>query len=319
MKDGCGREISYLRISVTDRCDLRCVYCMPEAGVEPLSHAEILRYEEIQRLATIFASLGVKKIRLTGGEPLTRAGLPGLLAAIRNTPGIETLALTTNGMLLEDALPALVSAGLDAVNISLDTLREDTFQSITRRNGVERVLRAIDAACAVPRLTVKLNCVPTDRNMTELPALARFAAQRHIPLRFIELMPIGEGKNVQGLSEAAVTSILEAAFGPMTLRAAGGADKCRRFMLPDGGEIGFISAMSHRFCKDCNRVRLTAAGYLKTCLQFDTGVDLKALLNKDDDTIRAAIRTAILQKPAQHHFEEASPDCDDRKMSQIGG
>lgn len=321
MIDGLGRGIDYLRISVTDRCDLRCIYCMPEAGVTHLDHSEVLSYEEILRLAGIFASLGIKKIRLTGGEPLVRKGLSGLVAGLKSTSGIEKVVLTTNGMLLEQQLPQLAAAGLDGVNISLDTLDEDTFSSITRRSGASKVLGSIDAALTYPGMGVKLNCVPTQMNREQLAPLCRFAAQRGIPLRFIELMPIGEGGSISGLSEQETWDTLEAGLGKLTpMIGADPGDKCRYFTTPDGGRIGFISAVSHKFCGNCNRIRLTADGFLKTCLQYDQGAALKPLLGESDDTIRNVIATTVGAKPSGHHFGIGATSGDEtRKMSQIGG
>lgn len=317
MLDHQGRKIDYLRISVTDRCDLRCIYCMPAQGVAPLCHGDILSYEEIVRLARIFAGLGIRKIRLTGGEPLVRRGLDGLVRSLKDIDGVDSVVLTTNGVLLEKQLPALLDAGLDGVNISLDTVSEELFRKITRRSGVDAVLRSVDAACAAPGLSVKLNCVPTTLNQSGISALAEFAASRGVPLRFIELMPLGQGTEVRGLSEKQVMDIL----GPMTPREEMyPGDKCRYFTLESGGTVGFISSLSHKFCSGCNRVRLTADGFLKTCLQYDTGADLRALLGESDDILRLAIEKAIENKPLGHHFGIQGGDGDEtRKMSQIGG
>ena len=199
MKDGFGRTIDYLRISVTDRCNLRCRYCMPEEGVDQLSHEEILRYEDILRLASIFAKLGVRKVRLTGGEPLARKGLAALVEGLRAIDGIREVAVTTNGTLLEDQLPGLLAAGLTGVNISLDTLREETFRQITRREGVGRTVAAIDT-CLAAGLPVKVNCVPIAPE-EELVELAGLAKDRPLAVRFIELMPIGLGKDLCGRRE----------------------------------------------------------------------------------------------------------------------
>ncbi|MDD3336577.1 MAG: GTP 3',8-cyclase MoaA [Eubacteriales bacterium] len=318
MKDRYGRVIDYLRISVTDRCDLRCVYCMPEEGVPAVKHSEVLRYEEILRLARIFAELGVQKIRLTGGEPLVRQGIPALVQGLKSVRGIEKVVMTTNGMLLSQQLPALMAAGLDGVNISLDTLDEAIFAQITRRSGVEKVLRAIDEAAA--NLSVKLNCVPTVVNQGGLAALAAFAEKRGVPLRFIELMPIGMGKQMTGLSQAQVTELLEKAFNGPLQPMDGAADKCQYFTLPTGGVVGFISPLSHRFCSSCNRIRLSATGAFKTCLQYEAGVNLRPLLGGSDEGIRAAIFDAIQSKPAGHHFCDGQlPEDELGKMSQIGG
>jgi len=321
MRDKFERTIDYLRISVTDRCDLRCIYCMPVDGVEHLEHGEVLRYEEIERLARIFAELGIKKIRLTGGEPLVRKNLYRLVAQLRAIPGIETVVMTTNGTMLEESLPDLVGAGLQGVNISIDALDEDVFHRITRRSGVDKVLRGIDAAVNTPGLGVKLNCVPTQNNREQLVPLARFAAERDVPLRFIELMPIGEGKSLQMLSEDTVRAQLEAELGPFKpMENPNLREKCRYFDLPGGGRVGFISALSHKFCGYCDRIRMTADGFLKTCLQYDKGVALQPLLGGSDEEIRDAIVAAVREKPAGHHFGDAARSGDEnRKMSQIGG
>lgn len=320
MLDGFQRNIDYLRISVTDRCNLRCVYCMPEEGVNWLPHEEILSYEEIIRLARIFAGLGVSRIKVTGGEPLVRKGLASLVQGLRAIDGIEEVTLTTNGLLLAGQLPALLAAGITGVNISLDTLDEDTFRRITRREGVERVLSAIDA-CLSAGLRTKVNCVPVARS-ADLLALAELARERPLSVRFIELMPIGLGKELEGRDERALRALLEGTYGPLTpYEGKLGNGPCRYFTLPGfQGKIGFISAMSHQFCSQCNRVRLTAGGFLKTCLQYDRGVELRPLLGGSDEDLAEAIAAAILHKPAAHQFSKNRvDDGESRIMSQIGG
>lgn len=322
MFDSFGRSIDYVRVSVTDRCDLRCVYCMPAGGVCPLSHDDVLSYEEIVRIVTLLAQLGVKKVRLTGGEPLVRKGLPELVRKIRGIPGIERVVLTTNGMLLSGRLPALVSAGLDGINVSLDALDEDVFKRITRRPGVEKVLRSIDDAL-VAGLSTKVNCVPTELNRSEIIPLAeRFLPDGRLSLRFIEMMPIGLGKTVPGIPADELEAMLTAHFGDLTgLPHKSLAGPCRYFSVPGyPGKLGFISAVSNCFCESCNRVRLTSTGFLKTCLQFDEGVELKPLLSASDGEILDAMRTAIWKKPAHHLFSEQSGTHLERHiMSQIGG
>lgn len=322
MTDGNQRVIDYLRISVTDRCNLRCVYCMPAQGVEWLPHDAILRYEEILRLCRVCAGLGVTKFKLTGGEPLVRKGLASLVAGIRAIPGTKSVTLTTNGILLQEQLPALLDAGLDGVNISLDTLDRDRFAAVTRGGDINRVLAGLDAALAAGGLNVKLNCVPGGEADEELISLAALAKDRPLAVRFIELMPIGLGQPAQGRTEEAVRTLLEGAFGPMTVYDAPmGNGPCHYFNLSGfAGKIGFISAMSHQFCSRCNRVRLTATGFLKTCLQYETGVDLKPLLAGTDEALSAAIRETVIHKPAAHQFRmEAVASGERRIMSQIGG
>lgn len=322
MLDGQGRNINYARISVTDRCDLRCVYCMPEQGVELARHDEILSYEEIIRLTRLLTDLGVKKVRLTGGEPLVRKDLSSLVGEIKAIDGIERVCLTTNGVLLGEQLPGLVSAGLDSVNISLDAIDEAVFAQITRRSGVDKVLASIDAALD-SGLSVKINCVPTTLNENQIiPMAERFLSDERLSLRFIELMPIGMGKNLTGLSPEAVKAQLTGRFGEMKeLETPSLSGPCSCFQLADfPGKLGFISAVSDCFCKRCNRVRLTSTGFLKTCLQFDKGVQLKPLLKGENAEILAAMRAAIEDKPEHHIFSEKSGEnIETRIMSQIGG
>ena len=320
MKDGFGRTIDYLRISVTDRCNLRCRYCMPEEGVDQLSHEEILRYEDILRLASIFAKLGVRKVRLTGGEPLARKGLAALVEGLRAIDGIREVAVTTNGTLLTDLLPGLLAAGLTGVNISLDTLREETFRQITRREGVGRTVAAIDA-CLAAGLPVKVNCVPIAPE-EELVELAGLAKDLPLAVRFIELMPIGLGKDLCGRREDELRALLERAYGPMAPYEGHLGSGPSRYVAPSGfqGQIGFISSLSHQFCDRCNRVRLTANGFLKTCLQYDRGVWLRPLLGGPDEGLEEAILAAVRDKPAAHQFAKGQVAGGERHiMSQIGG
>ena len=324
MLDQYGRQIRYLRVSVTDRCDLRCRYCMPEAGVEWVEHSRILTYEQIVRLVRLAAELGVDTVRLTGGEPLVRRGLEGLVAALKAVDGIRAVALTTNGVRLAEQLPALRSAGLDGVNLSLDTLDRGQYAAITRRDLLPRALEGLEAALAAPGLKVKLNCVPMGDNDDQLVPLAALARDRALDVRFIELMPIGLGSTLPRRTQAEVLEQLEGAFGPALPCAQGGGSGPGRYVTFAGftGRVGFISAVSHRFCERCNRVRLTAGGFLKTCLQYDKGVDLKALLDAgaDDGALRAAMAEAIFAKPACHHFSAPGTAEDEgRSMYQIGG
>ena len=325
MIDGQGRSIDYLRISVTDRCNLRCVYCMPPEGVEWMPHDDMLSYEEIIRLCTLFARRGIRKVRLTGGEPLARKGLAQLVAGIKAIDGIESIAMTTNGIALADQLPDLLAAGLTAVNVSLDTLDRAQYAAITRRDKLPQALESLYAALDAPGLRVKLNCVPMGDNDEQLVPLAALARDHDLAVRYIELMPIGLGGDLPGRTEEQVRAKLEAAFGPMTPCGDSlGAGPGHYFTVPGFvGKIGFISAMTHQFCHQCNRVRLTATGFLKTCLQYETGVDLRALLRSGagDEAIDQAIAAAILQKPLRHHFCDAAGQREDerRNMNQIGG
>lgn len=324
MLDQFGRNIRYLRVSVTDRCNLRCRYCMPEEGVEWVDHSAILTYEQIIRLVRLAASLGVEKVRLTGGEPLVRKGLANLVQELKAIDGIRTVSLTTNGILLADQLPELLKAGLDGVNLSLDTLDRAQFAALTRRDELPRALAGLEAALAAPGLTVKVNCVPSGGNDAQLVPLAALAKDRDLTVRFIELMPIGLGDTLTRRTEEEVLRQLETAFGlalPCPSDALGGPS--RNVTFPGfQGKVGFISAVSHQFCQSCNRVRLTATGFLKTCLQYDHGVDLKALLDAgaDDTALQTAMADAINHKPASHHFGGQREAADEgRNMNQIGG
>jgi cyclic pyranopterin phosphate synthase len=323
MIDSFGRTIDYVRISVTDRCDLRCFYCMPENGIEQISHSEILRFEEIVRIVRLLAELGIKKVRLTGGEPLVRKGLPTLVKEIKNIDGIEKVHLTTNGMLLTENLPALVEAGLDGINISIDSLSEETFEKITRRGGLSKVLHSVDAALSYPELRVKINCVPSELNRNEIIPLTRyFLKDERLSLRFIEMMPIGLGKDCSCISEAELAQMLQSEFGELTkLPNEAGGGPSRYYKLGElPGRVGFISAVSHAFCSECDRIRLTANGFLKTCLQYDCGTQLRPMLELSDEELLEVLRQTILNKPERHCF--ASKDgsgLEQHAMSQIGG
>ncbi len=329
MKDQYCRTIDYLRISLTDRCNLRCVYCMPEGGVESVAHAEILSYEEIVRLCRLAARQGVSKVKLTGGEPLVRKGCAQLVAALKAVPGIDKVTLTTNGILLTEQMAALAAAGLDAINISLDTLDREKYRELTRRDELERALAGIEEALRYPQISVKINCVPLCDEPQNLVAVAGLAKERPLHVRFIEMMPVGYGRLCRSADEAQVREILEAAYGRLTpCREHLGNGPASYYSLPGfAGRIGFISAMSHRFCDRCNRLRLTADGMLIGCLQRQQGLDLKALLRggASDEEIEAGIRQVAADKPKQHTFEEPYADegrtdeTGKRNMFQIGG
>ncbi len=301
---------------------------MPENGVPALSHTEILTYEEIVRIVKAGAGLGIKKIKLTGGEPLVRKDLAQLAAWIKQVPGIESVTITTNGILLERQLKDLVNSGIDGINISLDTLDASAYEKITRRGHLQDVLCGLKAAVNSPRsLNVKINCVPIENDPDHLLAMAGLAQRHPVHVRFIEMMPVGLGKNFDFVSESQILEILIPAFGnPSPVTDPLGNGPCHYYSFPGfSGKIGFISAISHQFCDQCNRVRLTADGFLKTCLQYDTGINLKTLLRNgcNDDELSHAFQAAINSKPKAHHFgqETRSPGEKDETLSmfQIGG
>lgn len=323
MKDGYGREINYLRISVTDKCNLRCRYCMPPEGVPGVPRSEVLTLEELARVAGVMARMGLKKVRLTGGEPLVRNNVTELLRRLHETAGIRQLALTTNGVLLSKLLPGLIDAGLNAVNISLDTLDPDIFQRITGSDHLKDVLEGMDAAYG-KGLRVKVNCVPCrELNPGEPARLAGLAKARRIDVRFIELMPIGQGRLFTGVPSEELLAQLSEVYGPARPLPCDGEGPARYYAF-DGfqGRIGFISPITHRFCESCNRLRLTAEGRLKLCLYYRDGIDLRALLRGGaaDEALMAAIGEALLQKPREHSFGRRDADgTEQRRMNQIGG
>ena len=324
MIDGYGRTIDYIRISVTDRCNLRCVYCMPEEGVGPVAHEDILTYDEILRLAEIFAALGVRKVKLTGGEPLVRKNIEALVAGLRKIPGIREVTLTTNGVGLEEKMEALAAAGIGGINLSLDTLDPDVFEKITRKKAFDEVMRGFHAALAYPQIPLKINCVPMGLPGQDVTEVARLAKEYPVHVRFIEMMPIGLGSKFDFQSEDFILRLLAARYGeyqPYEKRLGNGPG--HYYSFPGfQGKVGFISAISHKFCDSCNRVRLTSQGYLKTCLQYDIGTDLRKLLRKnaDDGTLQRAVEEAILKKPKSHQFTGTVEEHREmHTMSQIGG
>ena len=324
MKDKYGREIDYLRISITDRCNLRCIYCMPEDGICHTTHDAILTYDEIRRVCRCMTTLGIKKIKLTGGEPLARKKSSTLVRMLKELPGIEKVTLTTNGIWLGDQMQDLVEAGIDNINISLDTLNEQEFKKITRREGLSEVLKSIEVAQKYPEIGLKINCVPLSDDRQNLMEIAGIAKDSPIHVRFIEMMPIGYGKGFRFRGENEICSILEAAYGKLTpVSERYGNGSCHYYEIAGfQGRIGFISAMTHKFCAQCNRVRLTSEGYLKACLQYQTGTDLRMMLRNgySDEELTEAIRKVIWEKPAEHHFTSQTNSEDEKKlMSQIGG
>ena len=322
MIDKFGRKIEYARISLTDRCNLRCKYCMPECGVKKISHDEILRFEEILFVTKIFDWLGIKKIRLTGGEPLLRKNICELIFEMKKIPGIEQIFLTTNGVNLKNLAENLISAGLDGINLSLDTLNEKIFKKITRRNDFEKVFDGLQILLE-KNFPVKINCVPIKNfNDGEILKIARLAEKNFIKVRFIELMPIGYAKNFQGISTSEIFAELEKNFGKLepveeknNLCGPAKYFSIKNFV----GQIGFIDSLEHKFCRNCNRIKLTAEGFLKPCLNFSTGLDVKNLLrnNFGEEKILREIEKIIYNKPLEHNFEKSFGDA--RKMYQIGG
>jgi cyclic pyranopterin phosphate synthase len=326
LADQFNRPITYLRISVTDKCNLRCVYCMPERGLPWLPKAEILSYEEIAQLVRAAASAGVRRIRLSGGEPLIRKNLWHLVEEIAAIDGIEDIALSTNGLLLQEQIDDLLAAGLKRVNISLDTLREDRFFEIARRPGLDRVLAGIDAAIARGLSPVKINCVVMrGRNDDEIAAFARWTKERAVYVRFIELMPVQENLDVQRDAYVSADEILERVRAIGDLRSVdgpGGNGPARYFAFAGApGAVGVISPLSHDYCERCNRVRLTANGRLRLCLFGDYEIDLRTPLRAGASTqeIAGMLRASMLIKPERHHLKLGEAASRMRAFSEIGG
>ena len=323
MIDGQGRSIEYLRIAITDKCNLRCQYCMPVTGVETLRHGDLLRFEEIVRIVRVMTRLGVHALRLTGGEPMVRHGCLDLAGMLKSIPGIDRLSMTTNGILLRGRMAQVKAAGIDDINISIDTLDPEAFARITRGGDVNDVLASIHEAVNCG-MRVKLNAVPVrgfnESGLTRLAALAR---KMPVDVRFIELMPLGCGEMLTPIPTDEVRALMESAFGAMDRDDGAHGMGPARYYRPEEFMvcIGFIGAVSHEFCDGCNRVRLTPDGVLKLCLNHAGGLDLRGLLRggMDDESLREAIRTAILSKPGHHGFSENISDREVRRMNQIGG
>ncbi len=326
--DGFARRVRYLRVSVTDRCNYRCSYCMPEdlgqsVTFEPRS--AVLTFEELERVISVFARLGVRKVRLTGGEPTVRKGIVELVGRVRKIAGIEQVVMTSNGHLLDALAVPLAAAGLSAVNISLDTLDPERFAALTGRGELSRVLAGIDAAIAAG-LRVKTNAVAlAGQNDHELVALCQYAWSRGAVPRFIEHMPMSGGQLYAAtaeLSAAQIRRAIEAELGPLRPAAAAAADPGpARYWETQGREVGIISAMTEHFCEDCNRLRLTATGALHACLGHDDATDLKAIVRaggSDDDLVRA-IAGAVTGKRAGHTFERTGAGAPQKHMIGIGG
>ncbi len=309
LQDGLGRRIEYLRLSVTDRCDFRCVYCMAE-DMTFLPRAQILSLEEIERLARLFVSLGVRKIRLTGGEPLVRRGIVDLCARISALPGLRELVMTSNGSQLVKMAEPLAAAGVKRLNISLDSLDAERFKAITRTGELRQVLDGIEAARAAGFERIKLNTVVLKgRNHDEVPALTDYALSRGLDITFIEEMPLGEVGRERGeayCSSDEVRAMLSERYRLLdSTESSGGPARYLRVEGYPDSRIGFISPHSHNFCDTCNRVRLTTEGRLLLCLGHENALDMRRLLRQhpgDDAPVREALERALLYKPARHEF-----------------
>ncbi len=326
MKDAFNRTIDYMRISITDRCNLRCIYCMPE-GVQIIPMEDLLTYEEILRVVKEAAALGITQYRITGGEPLLRRDCPKLISMMKAVPGVKSVTLTTNGTLLRDFLPALVAAGLNGVNISLDTDDRDTYEYLTGRDELEAVRGSIRAAVRAP-LPVKLNALLLKGiNDGDVESLLAIPKTQPVTLRFIELMPIGYGADHTGVPGSWIRRKIEQKYGPLVPdRSSYGSGPAVYYKIPGfAGSVGFIDAFSGKFCERCNRIRLTSVGEIKPCLCFCKSYDLRGVLRsgqKEEEVsraVRALLLSAVREKPKMHCFEHQENMTEKREMGKIGG
>lgn len=330
MIDSYDRDINYLRISVTDRCNLRCTYCMPKEGLSTLGHEDILRYEEILRIVKVAVSLGIAKVRITGGEPLVRRGLVEFIRRLAVIPGLRDISLTSNGLLLEEFASPLFQAGIKRINISLDSLNAVKYAEITRGGELASVLRGIEAAYQAGFYPIKINAVAMKEiNEDEILDFARLSIDKPFQVRFIELMPMGQaGLSYEGgfLANSVIFERINKVYSlkPVKASEAGVAGPARIYRIAGGrGEIGFISPISHHFCSDCNRLRLTADGLLRACLLHDHEVSLRNGLRNGytDKELKEAITAVIAGKPKQHDISREAHHLKKcvKEMSSLGG
>jgi cyclic pyranopterin phosphate synthase len=315
MKDDFGREIYYLRLSVTDLCNLRCVYCMPEEGVEKRCHSDILSVEEIEEIVRATVGCGIRKVRVTGGEPLVRKGIIEICRRIASIPEVEELCITTNGTLLPQYAQQLKEAGVSRLNISLDTMDSEKYQMITRNGSLKDVLSGIDAALKAGFDNIKINAVLMGGvNDAEIPELVELTRDKSINVRFIELMPIGE---CAGWSKERFISNAKVLEMAPALNEIGESGVAKLYRLPGGtGTVGLISPISSHFCPTCNRIRVTADGKLKPCLHSSDEVNLRGLHGQE---LVDKIKGAVHSKPKRHHLDEDAQSGSIRNMNEIGG
>ena len=320
------RKINYLRVSITDRCNLRCRYCMPEEGVSLIPHEEILTYEEILRIVRVFATEGISKVRLTGGEPLVRKGIVDFISQLSKIEEIKDLSLTTNGILLKEFARDLKQAGLKRINISLDSLKKEKFCQITRKDGYEKVWEGIEEALRVNLSPIKINMVAIKGlNDDEIESFARLTLHLPLTIRYIEYMPSGNGeewKESEILTIPQIKNHLENIGKLIPIPSGQWDGPAKRFHLEGAvGEIGLIGPVSDHFCDDCNRLRLTPDGKIRTCLFSDEEIDIKEFLRKggSDRDLKERLFVALRTKPERHHINTHQFKKCQRNMSAIGG
>jgi len=319
MLDKNGREINYIRVSITDRCNLRCIYCMPKEGIRKKEHHEILRFEDIIKILKASAFLGVKKVRLTGGEPLILKDVDKLIYDISKIQGIEEIAITTNGVLLNSIVGDLKKAGLKSVNISLDTLKEEKFKKITRGGNIMDVLNAIEKCIDLGIKPVKINTVLIKGiNDDEISDLIYLTKNLPVNIRFIELMPIGEGIKYYEKGYLSLEGVI-AEFKELVPIGSKENSTAKLYKLPNSkGTVGFISPLSCKFCNNCNRIRLTSSGTIKPCLHSDNEYDLTKYLENEISLI-SELKNIIYNKPTEHNLEHDKKSKSRKKMYEIGG
>ncbi|MCB2296407.1 GTP 3',8-cyclase MoaA [Clostridium tagluense] len=319
MRDTYGRNINYLRVSVTDRCNLRCVYCMPEEGIKSLKHEDILRFEDTLKIVRAATALGINKIRYTGGEPLVMKDIDKLIYETSKIPGINDIAITTNGILLSDMAGDLKKAGLKRVNISLDTLNSEKYKSITRVGNLDKVMESIDKCLSLGLKPVKINTVlMRGINDVEFENFLNLTRELPVEIRFIELMPIGEGIKMYEKNNLSFMEML-GLHPELTKIGTEKSSTAELYKLTGAkGKIGFISPVSCKFCGDCNKIRLTSTGTIKPCLHSKEEINLRKYLN-NEKMLTNAIKSAIESKPLEHHLREESASRSVKGMSQIGG
>lgn len=326
--DSYGRRIKSMRISITDKCQFRCTYCMPAEGLPWLKKAEILSYEEITRIARVAVNIGIEQIRLTGGEPLVRRDVPELVRQLRQLEGLRSLSLTTNGVLLKGLAGPLAEAGLSRINVSLDSLLREKFAQLTRRDQLHRVLEGLEELEKYPSIhPIKVNAVAmrgfSEEEVLDFVALAR---RKAYVVRWIEFMPLDADqiwRKEDILTGGEIKAIVEATYGPLVPITTGDpSETARRYTFSDGiGEIGFINPVSEPFCASCDRIRLTADGQLRTCLFATEETDLRAVIRSDasDDDLAATLRQAVWHKELKHYIGDKRFKRANRSMSMIGG
>ncbi len=323
MRDKHNRNIDYVRISLTDRCNLRCVYCMPEDGIELVEHDDVLRYEQILKLCSAFIENGITRFKLTGGEPLVRRGIIDFIRDLKALSGTEEVTITTNGVLLESMGADLVEAGIDRINVSLDTLDRQAYKELTRFDKLDTVLRGIDAVLETGFKNLKINSVPIQPIVKEdILKLVEFAKEKPISVRFIELMPIGEGSEYTGSSSEEIIKIIESEYGKAKVYTGKLGNGPAEYIKIDNftGYIGFIEAMSSKFCHKCNRIRLSSTGFLKLCLHYDYGVDIKEYIDKlSVEELSKKLNEIIYNKPKAHKLGLEVEHMELKNMNQIGG